>query len=82
MIYEELMELIRENMKLHLLKSDWKYIDYMMGEMYLMNYEGQSVIVVKPLPDAFATMQFSALNGAFMGDVINWEEIKSTGKPI
>ena len=70
------------NIKLHLLKDDWKYIDYMMSEMYRINRNGQEMIVIKPLPTAFHTMEFLALNGAFAGEVVDWEEVKVKGTPI
>ena len=51
----------------------------MMEEMYLIKEDGVDMIVVKPLPNAYATMQFFALNGAFAGDVINWDGVKVKG---
>lgn len=79
---KKLEQALITNIKLHLLKEDWKYIDYMMGEMYMINVEGKDYIVIKPLPTAEATMKFMALNGSFAGDVIDWKNVQSYGTPI
>ncbi len=79
---KKLRDALVTNIKLHLLKQDWKYIDYMLEEVYLYNRKGTKMIVIKPLPDAVATMQFYAINGAFAGDVIDWENVQSNGELI
>lgn len=79
---KKLKDALITNIKLHLLKEDWKYIDYMMSEMYKVRKNGMDMIVIKPLPSAFHTMEFYAINGAFAGDVVNWEQIQSEGTPI
>lgn len=79
---KKLKDALISNMKIHLLKEDWKYIDYMMSEMYMVKNNGMDMIVIKPLPTAFHTMWFYAINGAFAGDVVNWDQIKVEGTPI
>ena len=79
MVDDKLKKFLLPNLKQYLLKSDWKYIDYMLEEVYLINENNMDFIVIKPLPTATATMRFYAINGAFGGDVINWEEIRNKG---
>lgn len=79
MIDAKLKEMILPNIKQYLLESDWRYIDYMLEEVYLINEKNMDFVVIKPLPTSGITMKFYVVNGAFAGTVINWEEVKNKG---
>ena len=79
MIEKELRELIEPNLKLHLLKEDWKYIDYMLEECYLLQEGDMPIVVIRPKIPNTITMKFYAINGGFAGTYIDWDRLENEG---
>jgi len=79
----EIRELIIPQLKLHLSKKDYDKIDYMFGEVYLIEEDGQSIFCLKPIPAGDGgeniSLMFYALNGAYR-DMGDWSYIKRIGK--
>lgn len=78
MINEYLKNMIIPNLKMHLLKSDWKYINEMFSEVYWTNYDGIERVTLKPIYPDTPAPQFSALNGAYL-ELTDWDYIKQKG---
>ena len=82
MIDEKIKDMILPYLKLYLDKQDWKYIEDMFSETYLMKEDGMDIITLKPTPHSTETaIQFSAINGAYTG-IDSWEEVKQRGKKL
>lgn len=82
MIDEKIREMIMPYLKICLDKQDWKYIDDMFSEAYLMKEDGQDIITLKPHPrSGDIAIQFSAINGAYVS-IDYWEEVKQRGKKL
>ena len=82
MISEKTREMIMPYLKLHLDKEDWRYIDDMFSEVYLIKENGLNIISLKPFPRSKdITIQFSAINGAYVC-IDYWEEVKQRGKKL
>lgn len=79
MISNTLREFIEPNLKMHLQRRDWKYIDEMFSECYLTNPAGEDIITLKPHPEGGSLApQFTALTGSFY-EITDWDYIKSIG---
>ena len=66
----------------HMREEDWKYIEHMFDECYLVKEEGNYLVVVSPTPDTQETaMQFFITNGGFQGITV-WEDVKKEGERI
>ncbi len=82
MIDEKIKEMIMPYLKIHLDKQDWKYIEDMFSEVYLVKENGMDIITLKPTPRSGETaIQFSAINGAYVS-INYWEDVKKRGKKL
>lgn len=80
MINNDLRNLIEPNLKYRLMEEDWRYIEDMFSETYLIDDEGRKVVALKPHPMAGQiAILFSPLNGAYMGIHADWYWIKNNG---
>lgn len=83
MIDNKLREKIESYVLYHLHPNDYKYIDDMFSECYLVTIDGKDVIALKPHPNSDTiSMYFSPINGAFINIYNDWEKIKSMGTLI
>lgn len=80
MIDKELRDRIEPNLKMHLSKDKWMFIDEMFSECYITNPKGMDLITLKPIGISMA-MQFIVLTGAFV-EITDWNYIKRIGKLV
>lgn len=82
MINNELKEKIIPNLKIHLQRNDWKYVEMMFSEVYYTYFEGLGRVTLMPHPNAGdIAMQFSSLTGSFI-EITSWDYIKTVGKKL
>ena len=80
MISEDLREWIEPQLKMHLPREDYGYIDEMFSEVYVINVDGMDRVCLKPTPRSKdISMRFLALNGGFDGDAY-WDDVKTKGR--
>lgn len=79
MISSDLIEMITPSLKIYLDKNDYRYIEDMFSECYMINIDGLDRVCLKPTPKSGdICMRFFALNGAFDSDDY-WEDVKKKG---
>lgn len=80
MISDKLKVKIISQLKLHLDKKDWQYIDLMFSECYETHINDIDLITLHPTPEmGDLAMQFLKVNGSFM-EITSWEYIKKIGE--
>lgn len=81
MISNEMRKLIEPYLKMQLPRDEYKYIDNYFEETYLDYNNGQKLIALCPVGTDYLTMEFSSLNGAYVGSEF-WGEVKARGKKL
>ena len=86
MLDPDIRKKLMPQIKMRIPKTQWKYIDEMLTEVYLVKYSDSEVLSIKPVPVNIdeardLSLQFNPITGTFNG-IDFWRIVKKKGELI